>query len=88
MFLPLSVIEHGPSSNKRPVDELHPGPPFSHIVSGVSLGDVRDSKNLRKFNVSPTLVRNQSGIRTRRRDVCRQRCRDILSIASRMGRKA
>ena len=54
VFLPLSVIEHGPSSNKRPVDELHPGPPFSHIVSGASLGDVRDSKNLRKFNVSPS----------------------------------
>lgn len=47
VFLPSSAMLHGPSSNRRPVEELQPGPPLSHRMSGASSGEVRDSKNLR-----------------------------------------
>ena len=36
---PFSVMRHGPSSNKRPVVELHPGPPIGDMntVSSVEI---------------------------------------------------
>jgi hypothetical protein len=42
------MIEHGPSSKKRPVVELHPGPPLSQIIRGAVDGVFRDSKHQKK----------------------------------------
>lgn len=44
--LPSFSMVHGPSSNRRPAEELHPGPPLSHRTSGSFSGEERDSKNL------------------------------------------
>ena len=40
------VIVQGPFSKRRPVVELQPGPPLSHIMSGADSGFLRASKNL------------------------------------------
>src|ERR1700710_3100613 len=37
---------HGPSSKRRPVLELQPGPPFNQRIKGASFGRDLDSKNL------------------------------------------
>lgn len=37
---------HGPNSARRPVEELHPGPPFSQRMRGAFEGELRASKNL------------------------------------------
>lgn len=52
VFFPLSLMLHGPSSKSRPVEELQPGPPLSHMVRGAFLGLLRDSKNLVLASVS------------------------------------
>ena len=41
------VILHGPFSKSKPVVELQPGPPLSHIMRGADPGSFRASKNLR-----------------------------------------
>ena len=46
VFFPPSDTLHGPSSKRRPVTELQPGPPLSHKVNGALLGARLDSKNL------------------------------------------
>ena len=44
---PLVPTLHGPSSTRKPVRELHPGPPLSHRTTGSSWGLFSDSTNLR-----------------------------------------
>ena len=52
---PSLLMEHGPSSMSRPVEELQPGPPLSQRTRGAVAGAVRDSKNLEKRRIKSCL---------------------------------
>lgn len=57
-MLPSFAMLHGPSSKRRPVDELQPGPPFSHKIRGAFSGLDLDSKNLK----TPCSIQNKHHI--------------------------
>ena len=50
VFLPSLAMEHGPSSNNRPVELEQPGPPFNQRTTGSVEGELRDSKNLNRVS--------------------------------------
>lgn len=52
VLAPLFAMLHGPSSKRRPVEELQPGPPLSQRTRGSLEGFDRDSKYLRRRRVS------------------------------------
>jgi len=54
------MMLQGPSSKSNPVEELHPGPPLSHMRRGAYFGATRDSKNLYEMLTSIRLSNHRN----------------------------